>query len=318
MKCLELLELSNHKTKVILLSLLFLFFNGFAVNIKLKQFSKVETQNIYLKDIAFIHTKNQDFKQFLQNIVIDKSPPPQKTKLITKKQIIEKLKNYHLDLSSIRITGNKTLVLSDFRELPLDKVKKDIASFLKKHVQNIKIQSINITSRKLFVPSKYKTNIHIRSKTGNYIYLDYIVSFNQKSIKLPISVQYSTVKTVVIANKYIPKGKKISQEDIKLIKMSNVRDEFIENIKQAVGKIAKVNIKANSPIKKYYLKPDFLVKKNDKVKVIYSNKVIRVELIGQALENGEKGQIIKVKNISSGKKIKCKVIDRKTVLFIGN
>ncbi len=318
MKCLELLELLNHKTKVILLSLLFLFFNGFAVNIKLKQFSKVETQNIYLKDISYIQAKNQDFKQFLQNIVIDKSPPPQKTKLITKKQIIEKLKNYHLDLSSIRITGNKTLVLSDFRELPLDKVKKDITSFLKKHVQNIKIQSINITSRKLFVPSKYKTNIHIRSKTGNYIYLDYIVSFNQKSIKLPISVQYSTVKTVVIANKYIPKGKKISQEDIKLIKMSNVRDEFIENIKQAVGKIAKVNIKANSPIKKYYLKPDFLVKKNDKVKVIYSNKVIRVELIGQALENGEKGQIIKVKNISSGKKIKCKVIDRKTVLFIGN
>lgn len=318
MKCLELLELLNHKTKVILLSLLFLFFNGFAVNIKLKQFSKVETQNIYLKDISYIQAKNQDFKQFLQNIVIDKSPPPQKTKLITKKQIIEKLKNYHLDLSSIRITGNKTLVLSDFRELPLDKVKKDITSFLKKHIQNIKIQSINITSRKLFVPSKYKTNIHIRSKTGNYIYLDYIVSFNQKSIKLPISVQYSTVKTVVIANKYIPKGKKISQEDIKLIKMSNVRDEFIENIKQAVGKIAKVNIKANSPIKKYYLKPDFLVKKNDKVKVIYSNKVIRVELIGQALENGEKGQIIKVKNISSGKKIKCKVIDRKTVLFIGN
>ncbi len=318
MRCLELLEHSSHKFSLLLLSLLFLFYDGFGVSIKLKQFSKVQTDKIYLKDIAHIQTKNLDFKQFLGNILIDRAPPPQKTKVITRSKVISTLKAYHLDLSSIVVVGEKTIVLSDLKKISKNQIKQDILKFLKENLKNIKVQSISFRSGNYYAPSGYDTHINIRSKTGTYIYLDYIISYNEKEIKIPVSVKYSSIRKIVIASREIPVGHKITEEDIKTVEMSNVRDDLIENIDQVVGKIAKKRIQEGTPIKKYYLKPDFVVKKNDRVKVIYDSGVIRVELSGIALENGEKGQVIKVKNLSSGKKIKCRVLDNKTVLFIRN
>ncbi|NPA52965.1 MAG: flagellar basal body P-ring formation protein FlgA [Aquificae bacterium] len=317
MKCLEQLELSNPKKTILLLLLLSLFYTSYPASINLKEFATVQTEKIYLKDIATIKTKNTEFKQFLERIPIDKAPPPQKTKVITPQKVITTLKYYHLDTTTIKITGNKTIVASAQREIPQQQIKKEITTFLKNSYPKIKINSIHLPPTKIYTPKNYQTQIQIRKKTKNYIYIDYTITYSNKKTKIPISVKYSQTKKIIIAKHQIPKGHKITEEDLKTVEMSNVRDEFIENIEQAVGKIAKRKIPKDSPIKEYDLKPDFIIKKKDRVKIIYDSGTIRVELTGIALENGEKGKTIKIKNLSSGKKIKCKIIDQKTVLYIG-
>ncbi len=59
------------------------------------------------------------------------------------------------------------------------------------------------------------------------------------------------------------------------------------------------------------------IEKNQKVKIVYINKNIKIELLGISLENGKEGDYIKVKNISTGKEIIGKVISGDTVLIEG-
>lgn len=89
------------------------------------------------------------------------------------------------------------------------------------------------------------------------------------------------------------------------------------DIKDIVGSTAKIDISENDVITERMVIPDYKVKRKDYVKVIYSRNSIRIEIQGVALENGKLGDLIKVKNISSGKVLICKVIGKDTVLYTG-
>ncbi len=83
---------------------------------------------------------------------------------------------------------------------------------------------------------------------------------------------------------------------------------FFKN-SQEVGKIPiTFRIKENTK---------YTIEKNQKVKIVYVNKNIKIELLGVSLENGKEGDYIKVKNISTGKEIVGKIISEDTVLVEG-
>ncbi len=58
-----------------------------------------------------------------------------------------------------------------------------------------------------------------------------------------------------------------------------------------------------------------IIQKNQKVNILYINKSIKIQLLGTALESGKVGDYIKVKNISTGRELKGKVLDSQTVLI---
>jgi len=317
MKCSERWVLLNPDLLRPLLPLLLLFNFAFGtVLIELKEFSKVNSEKIYLKDIANIKTENTQFKNFLKEIEIDRSPKPKKTKIITKSRIISVLKTYHFDLTDIKIKGERCVVLSDFTKISKEQIIKDIEKFLEKKFKNIKIHTVSVLTRNIFVPKKYSKEIKIKSKSRSYIHLEYTVLSPDKRMTIPVSVKYSEVSKVVKAVRDIKRGKKITEEDIETVEMFNVRDGYVREPEYVIGKIAKVNIKRGSPIRENQIVPDYAVRKKDKVKIIYDKGIIRVELYGTALENGEVGSVIRVRNLSSKKEIRCKVIGRKEVLFI--
>ncbi len=319
MRCLERWVLLNPNLLRPLLPLLFFFnFSFGTVLIELKEFSKVSSEKIYLEDIADIKTESLQFKNFLKEIEIDKSPKPKKTKIITKSRIISVLKTYHLDLTGIKIKGERCVVVSDFIKISKEQIIRDVEKFLEKKFKNIKIQTVSVHTRNIFVPKNYSKEVEIKSKSRSYIHLEYTISSPDKRISIPVSVKYSEVSSVVKAVRDIKRGRKITEEDIETVEMFNVRDGYVREPEYVIGKIAKVNIKRGSPIRENQIVPDYAVRKKDKVKVIYDRGIIRVELYGTALENGEIGSVIRVKNLSSRKEIRCKVIGRKEVLFIGD
>ena len=321
MKCSEQLERLSLKNLCALgpFFLLFFFFNSlYATTLELKEFTKVKTAKVYLRDVVNIYTKNKDFKEFLSKIPIDTAPIPEKTKVIARQKIYEVLRQYHLDTTQFKITGSKQcLVVSGLKKLSKDMIKRDIEEFLKAKFPDIYIVSINIPEKKIYVPSTFSKNITVKSKTRNYIYVNYSLHSEALEENIPVSIRYKGIRSVVVAKRDIGRGEKISVEDVKIEKTFNVRDKVAENINQVVGKVAKTRIRKDSVIRLSQIRPDYAVRKKDRVKVVYDTGIIRVELVGEALENGEIGKTILVKNLSSGKKIRCKVIDEKTVIFSG-
>ncbi|GAB6071970.1 hypothetical protein JCM14244_03470 [Venenivibrio stagnispumantis] len=120
---------------------------------------------------------------------------------------------------------------------------------------------------------------------------------------------------VVGAKRDILKGKILEEEDLTYITIGYKQSGTFENINDLIGKKLKYNIKAGEVIKDFML-DDFDIKPNTKVKIIYDKNGIRIELLGRTVEGGKIGDIIKVKNISTNKVIKCKVLDANTVLYI--
>jgi len=120
---------------------------------------------------------------------------------------------------------------------------------------------------------------------------------------------------VVGAKRDIIKSKILEEEDLTYITIGYKQSGTFENINDLIGKKLKYNIKAGEVIKDFML-DDFDIKPNTKVKIIYDKNGLRIELLGKTVEGGKIGDIIKVKNISTNKVIKCKVLDTNTVLYI--
>ncbi|WP_426162061.1 flagellar basal body P-ring formation chaperone FlgA [Pseudoduganella sp. R-34] len=78
------------------------------------------------------------------------------------------------------------------------------------------------------------------------------------------------------------------------------------------GMAARRTIRAGEVIRQNMLAAPQLVKRGDQVRIVAKREQIEVSMAGEALDNGTRGAIIRVKN-SSGTQIRARVIDAGTV-----
>jgi flagella basal body P-ring formation protein FlgA len=74
-------------------------------------------------------------------------------------------------------------------------------------------------------------------------------------------------------------------------------------------------ITAGRPIRSTEIATAAVIKKNDLVKMVYSQGAMQISTNGQAMSDGGQGSVIAVKNITSNKVIQATVQDASTVLI---
>jgi len=300
------------KKFILIFFFLFSFSFGKNIEIKLKDIVYISKYEVYLSDIATIKTQNKNFKNYLSSIYI--KTITDKT-VVSKEEILQALKKNFIDLSSVEIYGKKTIVVLNKTRIDKEKLEEIVKSYIKKHYPNIYIENISLRAPSIEVLGEPKISIKEKGKTSSYIYLDIkLLNINKN---LSASIKYAPLLEVVVAKYPLPKGHIIKYKDVKIsrIKIKRGKD-YIDKLELAVGKKLKRTKRKGEPILFRDLEKQYLVRKNSNVKVIYNKGNFKIELIGRALENGDKGQIIKVKNISSGKVIQCKVIGINRVEFL--
>ena len=80
-----------------------------------------------------------------------------------------------------------------------------------------------------------------------------------------------------------------------------------------IGRRAKTTIKALTPVFSRQLETNFMITEDMQVTIIHHGKHITVQMDGVALENGQYGDWINVKNVKSGRIILAKVVAEKKV-----
>ena len=124
---------------------------------------------------------------------------------------------------------------------------------------------------------------------------------NKQNLK--VEKNNSKKKVNVLAFKNSKKsGTIIDEEDIIIIKKRvNNKKDLVENKIDLVGKRLKKSINSNRPIYHSNLEKDWLIKKNSTIMI--ENKIgnITVKDRGIALENADYMEVVKVKNVKSGK-----------------
>ena len=131
-----------------------------------------------------------------------------------------------------------------------------------------------------------------------------------------ISGKYDYAHTLPTLKYKIAKGDVISANAIKMQKFSisvNSSD-IIKDSKLILGKEAKISLAPYKPVKFSQLKMKDIIKKKGEVIVRFIKGKIMIEATCLSLEAGKVGDMIKLKNLASGKIVKGRVQKDGTIL----
>jgi len=118
---------------------------------------------------------------------------------------------------------------------------------------------------------------------------------------------------VAVAATDLISGKILSPIDLLRVRhdITLIPDAF-SDLGELEGMAARRTIRAGEVIRQNMLAAPQLVKRGDQVRIVAKREQIEVSMAGEALDNGTRGAIIRVKN-SSGTQIRARVIEAGTV-----
>ncbi|MET1076703.1 MAG: flagellar basal body P-ring formation chaperone FlgA [Pseudomonas sp.] len=102
----------------------------------------------------------------------------------------------------------------------------------------------------------------------------------------------------------------LKRQEVALGKLSR---GFYHRAEEVIGQGAKRSIRADQLLTPALLGQALLVRRGQQVKIQASQDGISASALGEALENGQRGAVIRVRNLSSEKVIKAKVMDEGVV-----
>ena len=124
---------------------------------------------------------------------------------------------------------------------------------------------------------------------------------------------------VVFAKNNIPMGKVISSDDLEL-KLAANRSAHgaYTNLQDIIGHKAKKNITRDAVLKARHLIAANDIDKDDDVLIVVGSGGLTISTAGQAMEDGQVGEMIIVRNLSSNKEFKAVVLSEKKVRPLTN
>lgn len=116
---------------------------------------------------------------------------------------------------------------------------------------------------------------------------------------------------VVHAAGIIDRGQTLTGDDLKLqrINIAKARRGYYNHLDEVVGLAAKRRIRAGQTITPALLEQAMAVRRGEPVRMIANNDGIEASASGEALADGQPGDVIRVRNARSGKVIDAKVVE---------
>ena len=125
----------------------------------------------------------------------------------------------------------------------------------------------------------------------------------------------NSIKLIILKNN-LKKGEVIQKHDLKFdYKTNSVGTGFFESFDELVGRKINQNLSKGQVIKIRHLEENFMVSEGQSIIIFSDLYGINIRMQGNALENGHFNELIKVKNISSGKIVQGRVINEKKILI---
>lgn len=133
----------------------------------------------------------------------------------------------------------------------------------------------------------------------------------EKKWSIFTSAIIKTYQRVVVLSQPIQRGEIITRQHLAIEKrdVTNLREDFVTQIEQAENKQATRQLNTGTILSLSNLVEPKLIKRGDKVVISTVKSDFSIRMSGVAMMDGTKGQLIKIKNQSSGRIINATVIE---------
>lgn len=118
---------------------------------------------------------------------------------------------------------------------------------------------------------------------------------------------------VVITLRPLGIGETIGREDVVVVHRERRSPREASNLGEVVGKRVRRPIGRGNTVKLDYLEDPPLVRRGEEVLLLLEKGKLRITAKGVAKDEGSKGDIVRVENISSGKVIRGRVVEQRIV-----
>lgn len=133
----------------------------------------------------------------------------------------------------------------------------------------------------------------------------------EKKWSIFTSVIIKTYQRVVVSTRLIQRGEIVSPQHLAIERreVSNLREDFVTQMEQIENKQAARQLDAGTILSPRHFVEPKLVKRGDKVIISTTKADFSIKMNGIAMMDGVKGQMISVKNQSSGRIINATVVE---------
>lgn len=182
-----------------------------------------------------------------------------------------------------------------------------------------KVQASLLVSQPILQTSSTPLSVAIKgldyndnSKTWNAQMV--VMAKNETLSVSPIEGRYESIITVPVLNRQVNHKDVIAESDISMKEIIERRTnkDTATRKEQLIGKSVIRAISANRPIRLSEIRTPVLVNKGQTVEITYSTPFMTLRTMGQALEDGAQGSLIRIKNNDTERAISARVtsIDR--------
>lgn len=129
------------------------------------------------------------------------------------------------------------------------------------------------------------------------------------SIYLPIEVNYR--QNVVITNTNVSNNEAITRNDVILAErdIGKIRTGYYTDISEVIGKATRRNLKPGIILSASILQPPVVIQRGDAVQILGKSSTLVVKMQGVAMTSGRIGKQIQIRNKTSGKIIRARVVE---------
>jgi len=142
-----------------------------------------------------------------------------------------------------------------------------------------------------------------------------VIVEGKEQTRVWVRSEIRVIREVVVISRPLARYQVISAEDVRLEKrdVSSLTIRAITEIDESIGKRATRAIGVNEILTSSMAELPKVVRRGNTVSMIYESFGLKAETRGRALEGGRVGDIIRVKNLSSGKALEGLILDTRTV-----
>ena len=141
----------------------------------------------------------------------------------------------------------------------------------------------------------------------------FTVSFYDNGVfmkKRHVRVRLEVLRDVVVAARSLARGIEITDDDVSLVQkwFHNIPTGIPVDIEDVVGKRLRCTMKMHAEIRKNMVKDIPLVKKGKVVRIVIERQPLKITTIGVSEQDGMRGDLVKVRNVSSSRSIYARVM----------
>ena len=219
--------------------------------------------------------------------------------------------------------NSKSVIKQGHQSISEARLRECFMKYLRRHtgkeLSDIIVSKFKVNRNRTVPKGKVSVRLFRKGNKGlaGYVRLNAVISVNGiKKNNVQLLAWVDVFESVVCTSRDLKRKEIIKKGDVYLARrnISHMPPNTISELSKAVGLMVKHTVKADTCLKAWMLEKPSIVERGDMVTILAESGGLKVTAPGRVLEKGYLGDLIKVQNAMSKRKVYAKVIDNLTVM----